>query len=312
MAGPVIRQIPREKLYAVFKSWELVQLFETLLQATGTSIPDEVATVQANLDAHISDTTAAHLATAISVTPAGGISSNQVQAALQELDTEKQPADAMLTALSALVTVADRGLYFTGADAPALFTLTAYARTLLDDPDAATALGTLGVASAVATWLATPSSANLRAAMSDESGTGALLFAGGNIGAATGTSLAVTGALTSSGTAGVGYAAGAGGTVTQTTSKATGVTLNKTAGEITMDGAALAGGASVTFTLTNSTIAATDLLLMNHAAAGTFGAYHLDARAAAGSADIVVRNLTGGSLSEAIVIRFAVIKASSS
>lgn len=41
------------------------------------------------------------------------------------------------------------------------------------------------------------SSANLRAALNDESGTGAALFAGGNIGAATGTSLSVSGQFTS-------------------------------------------------------------------------------------------------------------------
>ena len=52
------------------------------------------------------------------------------------------------------------------------------------------------------------------------------------IGAATGTSLAVTAAVTSSGTAGVGYATGAGGAVTQITSPTTGVTLNKTTGAI--------------------------------------------------------------------------------
>lgn len=48
----------------------------------------------------------------------------------------------------------------------------------------------------VATFVTTPSSANLRSAMTDESGTGALLFAGGNIGAANGTSLDLTGAIT--------------------------------------------------------------------------------------------------------------------
>lgn len=51
-------------------------------------------------------------------------------------------------------------------------------------------------ASGMATFLATPSSANLRSTLTDESGTGAALFAGGNIGAATGTSLALSGALT--------------------------------------------------------------------------------------------------------------------
>lgn len=47
----------------------------------------------------------------------------------------------------------------------------------------------LGFASGISTFLGTPSSANFRGAVTDESGTGALLFAGGNIGAATATSL---------------------------------------------------------------------------------------------------------------------------
>jgi hypothetical protein len=47
--------------------------------------------------------------------------------------------------------------------------------------------GVSGLGSGVATFLATPTSANLRAALSDESGTGALVFAGGDIGAATAT-----------------------------------------------------------------------------------------------------------------------------
>lgn len=51
------------------------------------------------------------------------------------------------------------------------------------------ALATTVPGSGVATWAATPSSANLRAAVSDESGSGALLFAGGAIGAATATSI---------------------------------------------------------------------------------------------------------------------------
>jgi hypothetical protein len=42
--------------------------------------------------------------------------------------------------------------------------------------------GVSGLGSGVATFLATPSSANLRAAITDESGTGALLFAGGALG----------------------------------------------------------------------------------------------------------------------------------
>ncbi|WP_210211264.1 hypothetical protein [Mesorhizobium sp. M4B.F.Ca.ET.058.02.1.1] len=114
--------------------------------------------------------------------------------------------------------------------------------------------------------------------------------------------------FSSSATAGMGYSTGAGGTVTQATSKATGVTLNKATGKITTAADALAANTAVSFTLTDSAIAATDLLELNHQGGGTFGAYLLQARCAAGSATISIRNLTAGSLSEALDIRFAVKK----
>ena len=107
---------------------------------------------------------------------------------------------------------------------------------------------------------------------------------------------------------GIGYGAGAGGTVTQITSKATTVVLNKVCGAITTHNAALAAATIVSFTLTNSAIAATDVLVLNHISGGTINAYHLNAQCAAGSATINIRNNTAGSLSEAIVIQFAVIK----
>jgi hypothetical protein len=109
-------------------------------------------------------------------------------------------------------------------------------------------------------------------------------------------------------TLGIGYSTGAGGTVTQTTSKSTGVTLNKINGEITLNNAALAAGAVVSFTLTNSAIAATDFIHLKNQLGGTAGAYMFDYQCAAGSAVITVRNLTAGSLSEAIVLGFAVLK----
>ena len=128
------------------------------------------------------------------------------------------------------------------------------------------------------------------------------------LGAATGTSLAVTGAITSSG-GGVGYAAGAGGIVTQSTNKTTGVTLSKLSGDITMNNASLAADTTAAFTLTNTTIAAADTLILLHVLTGTLGAYTFAAVPAAGSAAISVHNCTPGALGEAIVIRFAVIKA---
>ena len=106
-----------------------------------------------------------------------------------------------------------------------------------------------------------------------------------------------------------GYITGEGGAVTQATSKSTAVTLSKKCGTVTMNNAALAADAIVSFTLTNTTIAATDVVVLNHASAGTAGKYALNAQAAAGSASINVTNISAGSLSEAIVIRFAVIKA---
>lgn len=106
-----------------------------------------------------------------------------------------------------------------------------------------------------------------------------------------------------------GYITGEGGTVTQATSKSTGVTLDKRCGQITMHNATLNADTTVSFTLTNSTIAATDLLVLNHVSDGTAGSYVLNAQCAAGSASINVRNVTAGNLSEAIVIGFAVVKA---
>lgn len=107
-----------------------------------------------------------------------------------------------------------------------------------------------------------------------------------------------------------GYGAGAGGTVTQLTSKATGVTLNKPTGQITTNAAALAASTTVSFTLTNSAIAADDVVHVQRKSGGTAGAYQVWCDStAAGSCVICVRNTAGGSLSEAVVLQFAVIKA---
>jgi hypothetical protein len=199
------------------------------------------------------------------------------------------------------------------------------------------ASGVSGLGTGVATFLATPSSANLRAALTDETGTGSAVFAtsptlvtpalgtvaSGNIsactstsmvmvtpvlGAATGTSLNTTGNQTITGTGKQGYATGSGGAVVQSSSKSTGVTLDKSNGQITMNAASLSAATVVSFTLTNNTIEAGDIIVMNHISGGTLGAYIFNASTAAGSASINVSNWTGGALAEAVVIRFAVIK----
>jgi hypothetical protein len=125
------------------------------------------------------------------------------------------------------------------------------------------------------------------------------------LGAATGTSLTVTGAVVSTGTTGVGYASGAGGTVAQSSSRTTGVTLNKTTGAITLVSAA-GSATAATFTVTNSTVAATDVIILNQKS-GT-DLYDLMVTAVAtGSFNITFRT-TGGSTTETPTFNFAVIK----
>jgi hypothetical protein len=117
-----------------------------------------------------------------------------------------------------------------------------------------------------------------------------------------------SGEVTSSGK--LGYATGTGGTATQATNKSTGVTLNKLSGQITMNGAQLNRNTGVSFTLTNSFIAATDVVVVNIASAATANAYILTVDAvAAGSCRIHLHNiLSGTDLSEAVVLNFVVIK----
>jgi hypothetical protein len=108
-------------------------------------------------------------------------------------------------------------------------------------------------------------------------------------------------------TTGVGYSAG--GVVTQLTDKATTVVLNAPSGEITLANVILNAATIVSFTFTNSFIGATDVLVLNHVTTGTFGSYGLNAHGmAAGSCTIDLRNNTAANLTEAIVIRFAIIK----
>jgi hypothetical protein len=106
----------------------------------------------------------------------------------------------------------------------------------------------------------------------------------------------------------LGYTAAAQGLVTQATSKTTGVTLNRPAGRITMNNAALAGNTAVSFTLTNNFISTNDLIVLNISGGGTNEAYTTYvSNMTAGSAVITLRNLTAGSLSEAVIINYALI-----
>lgn len=107
----------------------------------------------------------------------------------------------------------------------------------------------------------------------------------------------------------IGYTAAAQGTVTQATDKSTAVTLNKPAGRITMNNASLATATNATFTLNNSFISANDTVILTISGGqATPGSYNVFANSlGTGSVSISLRNISGGSLSEAVVINFAIL-----
>lgn len=116
---------------------------------------------------------------------------------------------------------------------------------------------------------------------------------------------------------GFGYAAGAGSTGTQSTNKSTTVTMAQSCrcGEVTMNNAALNAANIITFAINSVICSTTDNVTINHVSGGTLGAYTVNAVGGGGGANTInvyVRNNTAGSLSEAIVLRFTVVKSANS
>jgi hypothetical protein len=111
----------------------------------------------------------------------------------------------------------------------------------------------------------------------------------------------------------LGYSAAAQGTVTQGTSKSTAVTLNKSSGRITMNAASLASNTAVSFTVNNNLVSSNDTIVLNisggTATAATYNAW-VDTLTS-GSFAVTVRNISGGSLSEAVILNFAIIHGAS-
>jgi hypothetical protein len=133
---------------------------------------------------------------------------------------------------------------------------------------------------------------------------------GATIGATTPAAVTGTNVLA---TTTLGYKAGSGGTVTQaaTSGKGTAVALNKINGEIVMDDASLANDATAVFTFNNTTIAATDVVIVNIASGvAVAGSYQVTVGAVAtNSCSISVLNVSGDARTDTIKLNFAVIKA---
>lgn len=117
--------------------------------------------------------------------------------------------------------------------------------------------------------------------------------------------------LSSSASAGIGYATGAGCAVTQATSRTTGVTCNGVSGAITTDTTALPGAGEAAFTVTNSSVAIGDVIIVSLRSGSTAGtSLPFVSAVAAGSFDITLTNVaTSTSDTGAGIINFAVIKA---
>lgn len=137
---------------------------------------------------------------------------------------------------------------------------------------------------------------------------GNVVLAGGG-GSVVAPAIIASGAITSA--TSIGYPTGGaiGGAVTQITSRTTGVTLNKITGAITLFTAAPTVGTFVTFTVTNSTVNATDTIdLSVKSATNTYIA--IASAVTSGTFNITFESVAG-TASDAPVINFTVIKGSS-
>lgn len=108
---------------------------------------------------------------------------------------------------------------------------------------------------------------------------------------------------------GIGYVTGQGAAVTQLSSASTGVTINANCGQITTVALTTAGAAEEVFTVTNSKVAATDVIAVSTTYAGAGTPAVSVKGVAAGSFVVVITNLSASALDALAVINFAVIKA---
>lgn len=259
----------------------------------------------ANLKAWISSLGGSGIAN----TPSGNISATTVQAAINELDSEK--FDKSGGVISGNVSVAASvpawgvaAIAATGAKAGSLWSN-------------GVSGGVLHNAYFAAGYIPTYTSAGYAAHfgfnMSGAGGAALFVAPSGSAGAAVTFTEALTansaGQITINSGLSFGYGAGSGGTATQTGSRTSGVALNKPSGQITLVSAA-GTTAWQSFTVTNSAVASTDTPIVAQVSGTDLYEIHVTA-VATGSFRLSFRT-TGGTTTEQPVFKFEIYKGATS
>jgi hypothetical protein len=98
------------------------------------------------------------------------------------------------------------------------------------------------------------------------------------------------------------------GTVTQLVSSSTGVTLSTMMGQITTVALTTIANGEEIFTVTNTLVDATDVIVLSTSYAGTGTPLLSVIKTTTGAFDIVIANVGAAALNAAMTINFAVIK----
>ena len=145
--------------------------------------------------------------------------------------------------------------------------------------------------------------------VSDTFGTGAYLPITFWTSGASQAKLDTSGNLTVIGAGGIGYGTGSGGTVIQTGSRTSSVTINKTNGSITLFSTTTTIDTFHTFTVSNSTVSASDVVIVNMKS-GSADSYVVTVSSVGASQfKVQIFNAVAVAVAEAPVLNFAVIKA---